>query len=178
MKRLSEEFGFQHAGHATPLLADGSDAPHIERSYAAQELMDMRALTIRQPYADAIIWGGKRTENRVRALSAFHLGATVLIHAAKATHASEVSASDLGLDTAPGARGAIIGTAVLDACHQASAEGCCAPWGMLGFWHWTLRDVRSLPRPVEAAGRLGLWVPAEEVVRNVLAQSPEPRPVR
>ncbi|MEV8626017.1 hypothetical protein [Streptomyces sp. NPDC051079] len=135
----------------------------------------MRALTIRQPYADAIVWGGKTTENRQRAVSAFHLGATVLIHAAKAPHASKVSAADLGLKQAPDARGAIIATAVLDSCHQATADGCCAPWGMLGFWHWTLRDVRPLSRPVAAEGRLGLWVPDEAVVRDVLAQFPQPR---
>ncbi|MFI1815138.1 hypothetical protein ACH414_32850 [Streptomyces sp. NPDC020422] len=130
----------------------------------------MRALTVRQPYADAIVWGGKTTENRLRPLSAMHLGTTVLIHAAKASHASEVTSADLGLDYAPDVRGAIIGAGVLDSCHQFSAGGCCAPWGMIGFWHWVLRDVRPLPQPVFVNGHLGLWTLSERTLRDVRAQ--------
>uniref|UniRef100_UPI003F49AB5A hypothetical protein n=1 Tax=Streptomyces sp. CA-141956 TaxID=3240051 RepID=UPI003F49AB5A len=94
----------------------------------------MRALTVRQPYADAIIWGAKRCENRSRPLPAAHLGTTILIHAGKEPHASKVTAAHLGRNHAPDARGAIIGTAVLVSSHQASAD-CCSRWGMNGFWH-------------------------------------------
>ena len=135
----------------------------------------MRALTIRQPYADAIVWGAKRVENRSRPLSDMHLGKMVFIHAALAPHASKVTAADLGLDHAPDVRGAVIGTAVLDSCHQ-NANGCCAPWGMAGFWHWVLRDVRPLPRPVPAVGMLGLWTPTPDVLHDVQVQFWETTP--
>ncbi|MEV8628573.1 hypothetical protein [Streptomyces sp. NPDC051079] len=130
----------------------------------------MRALTVRQPYADAIVWGGKTTENRIRPLSAFHLGTRILIHAAKAPHASNVTAADLGLEHAPDVRGAIIGTGILDSCHQSSADGCCSPWGMMSFWHWTLRDVQPLPQPVAVNGHLGLWTLPEAALRDVWDQ--------
>ncbi|MFI8967010.1 hypothetical protein ACIGO8_33430 [Streptomyces sp. NPDC053493] len=132
----------------------------------------MRALTVRQPYADAIVWGGKATENRGRPVSGMHLGTTILIHAGKELHASKVTAADLELPHAPDVRGAIIGTAVLDSCHEADPNGCCAPWGMLGFWHWTLRAARPLSRPVPADGALGLWTPTADVVGKVLAADP------
>ncbi|GAA2770455.1 hypothetical protein GCM10019017_10500 [Streptomyces showdoensis] len=136
----------------------------------------MRALTVRQPYADAIVHGTKRCENRSRSVSAMHLGTTILIHAAKAPHNSKVTAADLELAHAPDVRGAIIGTAVLDSCHQADPAGCCAPWGMVSFWHWTLRDIRPLPRPVPTDGLLGLWVPPAAVLHDVQAQFWEPTP--
>ncbi|MFI0929609.1 hypothetical protein ACH4TP_37660 [Streptomyces sp. NPDC021012] len=135
----------------------------------------MRALTIRQPYADAIVWGTKRTENRSRPIPAAHLGTTILIHAAKDLHASGAVASDFTHETWPDARSAIIGTAVLDSCHKAS-DDCCTPWGMDDHWHWTLRDCRPLPRPVPTAGALGLWTPPENVLHDVQVQFWEPTP--
>ncbi|MFF6844638.1 hypothetical protein ACFY8X_38610 [Streptomyces tanashiensis] len=133
----------------------------------------MRALTIRQPYADAIVWGTKRTENRSRPIPAAHLGTTILIHAAKAPHASGVVASDFTNATWPDTRSAIIGTAVLDSCHQAT-DDCCTPWGVVGHWHWQLRDCRPLLRPVPAAGALGLWAPSHDVLYDVQVQFWEP----
>lgn len=135
----------------------------------------MRALTVRQPYADAIVWGTKRTENRSRPIPAAHLGTTILIHAAKAPHTSGFVASDFPNATWPDVRSAIIGTAVLEACHQA-ADDCCVPWGMDGHWHWQLRDCRPLPRPVPATGALGLWTPTDDVLHDVQAQFWEPTP--
>ncbi|MEU8765280.1 hypothetical protein [Streptomyces sp. NPDC048659] len=125
---------------------------------------------MRQPYADAIVWVGKTTENRTRWLSTFHTGTRILIHAAKAPHASNVTAADLGLEYAPDARGAIIGTGILDSCHKSSADGCCSSWGMIGFWHWTLRDVQPLPRPVAVSGHLGLRTPPEATLHDVRDQ--------
>ncbi|MFD7980241.1 hypothetical protein [Streptomyces sp. NPDC059071] len=136
---------------------------------------EMRALTVRQPYADAIVWGTKTTENRSRPVPGMHLGSRILIHAARLPHASKVTAAGLGLTHAPDVRGAVIGTAILDSCHQA-ADGCCAPWGVADSWHWVLRDARPLPRPVPAVGLLGLWTPDEDVLDDVKVQFWEPTP--
>ncbi|MET9436920.1 hypothetical protein [Streptomyces sp. NPDC006551] len=135
----------------------------------------MRALTVRQPYADAIVWGAKRTENRTRPIPAAHLGTTILIHAAKDPHASGVVASDFTSTPWPDTRSAILGTAVLDSYHQAAGD-CCTPWGEPDGWHWQLRDVRPLPRPVPASGALGLWTPPVDVLHDVQVQFWEPTP--
>ncbi|MEU9703034.1 hypothetical protein [Streptomyces sp. NPDC047981] len=135
----------------------------------------MRALTVRQPYADAIVWGTKRTENRSRPIPAAHVGTTILIHAAKEPHASGIVASDFTSAAWPDVRGAILGTAVLDSCHQAT-DDCCAPWGMSDHWHWALRNARPLPRAIPATGALGLWTPSGNVLYDVQVQFWEPTP--
>ncbi|MEU6016889.1 hypothetical protein ABZ826_23425 [Streptomyces sp. NPDC047515] len=128
----------------------------------------MKALTIRQPYADAIVHGHhthgyKRTENRSRPIPPKYLGQTILIHAAKAPHpAAEI------WGPRPDVRSALLATAVLTSCHFDGA-GCCAPWGMPNWFHWQLDDVQPLTTPVPASGQLGFWTPPD----NVLAAVPE-----
>ncbi|MFE1500038.1 hypothetical protein ACFW89_33770 [Streptomyces albidoflavus] len=124
---------------------------------------------MRQPYADAITHGTKRCENRSRPIPRAAVGTTILIHAAQQTHASGVTAAHLGGHTWPGTRGAVLATAVLDFCHQAT-DGCCGPWGFPGYRHWILRDVTPLPRPVPARGALGLWTPPVDVLTAVQEQ--------
>lgn len=128
-----------------------------------------RALSVRQPYADAIAHGEKRCENRSRPIPRAALGTGVLIHAAQQAHASGITAADLDGYAWPDIRGAILAAAVLDSCHQAT-DGCCGTWGFPGYWHWILRDVTPLPQPVPARGALGLWRPPAEVLAVVQDQ--------
>lgn len=117
----------------------------------------MKALTIRQPYADAIAHGEKRIENRTRRTS--YTG-PVLIHAGLIGDRQAVLD---GIRPGPDVRGAVIATADLVGCHQAQ-DGCCAPWGFPDRWHWELDAVRALVTPLSVKGQLGLWVPSEELL--------------
>jgi hypothetical protein len=132
----------------------------------------VKALTIRQPWADAIVHlvgNPKRTENRTRPTKYRGL---VLIHAGLTGDRVAVLA---GVPVGPDKRGAVIGTAQIIGCHP--GMGCCAPWGMMQasrseppIWHWELADVRPLAAPVPAKGQLGLWNPPAEVLAAVLDQ--------
>ncbi|MFI8769497.1 hypothetical protein ACIGN6_31960 [Streptomyces sp. NPDC053792] len=129
----------------------------------------IRALTIRQPFADAVVHGTKRCENRSRPIPQAAMGTTILIHAALQAHASGVTAADLDGQAWPDTRGAVLASTRLDSCHQAT-DDCCGTWGFPGYWHWILRDVTPFPRPVPTRGALGLWAPPVEVLASVQDQ--------
>lgn len=128
----------------------------------------MRALTIRQPWADAIVHGEKRIENRTWTTA--HTG-PILIHAGSAYDpvARLIITDWTALNSWPDARGAVIGVAQLNGHHHA-ADACCAPWGEPTSVHWELSDVRPLPKPVPAKGRLGLWRPSDDLLNAVRRQ--------
>ncbi|MDX3232982.1 hypothetical protein [Streptomyces sp. ME19-01-6] len=137
------------------------------------EVPPMRALTVRQPFADAIVHGHPRDglktiENRSTTVPApaKHLGTTILIHAGKEPH--ELG-EDVDWEQRPDVRMGIIGTARLVGVHIDDG-GCCAPWGMRGYFHWQLADARALATPVPATGQLGLWTPKDDVLAAVHAQ--------
>ncbi|MEE6295167.1 ASCH domain-containing protein [Georgenia wangjunii] len=133
----------------------------------------MRALTVRQPWAWAIIHGGKDVENRSRNLAGAYRG-PVAIHAGlapfekdndgsrahKAAYGSEVPTALVF--------GALIGVVDLVGVHESPDEGCmgldpfdrarlCSPWAQQDVWHLVLANPRPLPEPVPYRGRLGLW---------------------
>lgn len=122
---------------------------------------DIPALSIRQPWASAIVLGGKDIENR--SWSTDYRG-PLLIHAAKSFDADDVDdvltiCSRAGLSTDwiddpfGGPLGGIIGRTELVACVARSAS----PW-FFGRYGFVLRDVRPLDfRPCR--GHLGLFVP-------------------
>jgi hypothetical protein len=145
----------------------------------------MRALTVQQPWAWAIIHGGKDTENR----SGFPMwrraaGQTIAIHAG--LRISERGLLDRRvLAVTPALRplhtGAIIGTVRVVAVHQALAD-CCQPWGEASFVehggrrrveivHLVLADPRPLAAPVACRGRLGLWTVPDELLEAVTADA-------
>lgn len=140
----------------------------------------MRALTIRQPYADAIVhvdhprWGRKRIENRSWPIPPAFVGTRIMIHAGKA---GDRRALDAGILPGPDARGAVIGTARLASCHLDSAncrtswpKPACGPWAELEVFHWVLDDVQALPVPVPVNGLQKLWTPSEDVQQAVRDQ--------
>lgn len=131
---------------------------------------DVRALTLRQPWAWAIAEAGKRVENRTRRT---HYRGALLIHAGLAIdwNASLPPAAATDLDGGhiflP--RGAVVAVAELTDCHEDT--GCCRPWGEPGTWHWCLENVRALPKPVRCRGFQGLWRPPAEVIEEVTAHA-------
>jgi hypothetical protein len=134
----------------------------------------MRALSIRQPWADAIVHGTKRTENRTRPAPDKHVGTRILIHTSLLGDRAAIL--PFGYNTArrdwPAARGAIVGAATLTGCHRDA--GCCTPWGQRSgarpVYHWQLTDVVALGQPVPAKGALGFWTPGPDALAAVYRQ--------
>jgi hypothetical protein len=137
-----------------------------------------RALTVKNPWAWAIIHAGKDVENRSRPTS--HRG-RLYIHAGKG-YASDAlkfpafSTLDLDFDvtgeTRRGidVRGLVIGTVDVIDCHSArdcwtgweakdgeTHEERCSEWAMEDHYHWVLADPRPLATPFPARGQLGIW---------------------
>lgn len=126
----------------------------------------MRCLTIRQPYAWAIMHGGKNIENRS---TAWRYRGSLAIHAGtrfSSQGVDEVS-SVLGYCVTEGATpGVILGVVDLVDVHR-ELVGCCAPWGHAGAVHLVLAHPRRLPVPIPCRGQLGLWTLPADVVAAI-----------
>lgn len=144
----------------------------------------MRILTVRQPWAWAIIHGGKDVENRVRNIAgsyrgpvAIHVGQEIDTHAIATPsriHPSFREAAEryMAANTDPlagspwmGGRGHIIGVVDLVDVHSpsdalflpaADVEGVCSPWAEPGAHHLVLANPRELDQPISYRGALGL----------------------
>jgi hypothetical protein len=111
-----------------------------------------RVLTVRQPYASLIIYGGKEVENRSQPT---RFRGRLYIHAGAAMHED---APNLELEPAMQlTRRAIIGYVQLIDCVRNSRS----QWAEPGMWHWLLADPVPLARRIPAQGKLGLWYPPE-----------------
>jgi len=111
----------------------------------------IRILTVRQPWASAIIYAGKDVENR-RWTTKYR--GRLYIHAGMQVDADDV----LPRDT-PAPRGAIIGHVELVGIVTDSASR----WAEAGQYHWVLGAAVPLAAPVPARGRLGLWSPDQKI---------------
>lgn len=145
----------------------------------------MKVITVRQPWAWAIIHGGKDVENRSRNIVGDYRGG-VAIHAGlgwsedgaedwevrRAMRSDELGypaddsetwAGESAYDGDPRfVHGAIIGTVNLWAVHRATPGNLCCPrgkgrWAMADHWHLCLNNPQPLAKPIPAKGRLGLW---------------------
>jgi hypothetical protein len=135
-----------------------------------QESPVKKSLTVRQPWAHAIIHGGKDVENRSQPTK--HRG-RLYIHAGKG-YAPEAlrfpAMSTIELDRDPtgdtkrgiDVRGMVIGTVDVIDCHH--ADDCwdadylrfCSKWAMPDHHHWTLANAQPVT-PFPARGMLGIW---------------------
>lgn len=121
-----------------------------------------KALTVKQPWAWAIVAGGKDVENRSWATK---YRGPVLIHAGKAADADALTCP--AMRRALGERGPalpagfVVGQAVLVGCHHADwcweESGHCSPWAMEDSFHWQLDQRVMFGEPFAAKGKLGLW---------------------
>lgn len=123
----------------------------------------VKALTMRQPWAWATIYGGKDVENR-RWRTAYR--GPLLIHAAKnADPEPEASTRLLWTMADPEgfgqpravlqAREAIIGVVFLIDVLTDSPS----PWAAAGRYHWVFEFPSPVDPPIPCRGRPGLWVP-------------------
>lgn len=157
----------------------------------------MRIMTIRQPWAQAIVWGGKDVENRSRNIAGDYRG-PVLIHAGKhhpttAEWAAYIdahpAAEERALAAAPADHprfGVILGVADLVDVHTSrysyhdgrpvcfdthTPRGqACSEWAIVGDNHLVLTNVRPLDTPIEWKGALGLRPAPFEVAGDTLYQ--------
>jgi hypothetical protein len=127
----------------------------------------MRILTVRQPWAWAIIHGGKDVENRVRNIAGDYRG-PVTIHAGLRDDPNGWDEYEAGWHDAASmsiARGAIIG--VVDLVDVHSVESCieqqrdgdwlvCSERAERAGHHLVLANPRPLARPIPFKGALGL----------------------
>lgn len=160
----------------------------------------MRILTVRQPWAWAIIHGGKTVENRGRNIAGTYRG-PIAIHAAQALDLSAFSGRVAALTAAAKAhtarttdpmesgawfhhRGHIIGVVDLVDVHHADDEACrsavdgspCSPWAERTGWHLVLENPRAVDQPIPLKGALGLRTLDDETTARVLAQIAPPAP--
>jgi len=154
----------------------------------------MRALTVRQPWAWAIMHG-KDVENRSRNIAGDYRGPVAITAAvADADNAPDGLWVDHAnfYDRAHGPmfkgpkteRGVVLGVVDLVAVHHASwnpmrpglcyylePEGRygerCSPWAQPEDWHLMLANPRPLPTPIPVRGRLGLWTLPDDVAAQV-----------
>jgi hypothetical protein len=143
----------------------------------------VRALTVRQPYADAIAHGAKAVENRTKPLPPKHVGVSVLLHAAKEAHATRITAAGLSEFTGTritdwtDTRSAILAVIRFRGSHRVTDDQwCCRPWGQVTtrvqpeVWHWEIDQVTRLAQPVPATGALGFWTVPDDVLAAVQRQ--------
>jgi hypothetical protein len=109
-------------------------------------------LTVKQPYASAIIAGVKPVEYRTWRAPDRLIGEMLLIHAGKRL-ATETEYRQF----ANGPRGAILGAVIVVDC----IDG-------VDWWEWVVRDPVVFCDPVHAIGRLQLW-PVPNVLRASVA---------
>lgn len=138
----------------------------------------IRALTVQQPWAWAIVSAGKTIENRTQLWS---YRGPLLIHAG-ARWSERGDQSPLIEQAARGRSlagaldmSAVVGIANLIDCHPDA--GCCKPWGESSYVehggrtrrrvvHLVLEGARPLPEPIPCPGALGLWVPPADIVER------------
>lgn len=122
----------------------------------------LKAITIWQPYAQAIALGLKRYETRSWATK---YRGRIAIHASKKTltKQSKVLAKKYGIDDCP--LGKVLLVADLTDCilmtqefikEQKQSELDFGDW-QIGRYAWKLENIRLLDEPIEITGKQGLW---------------------
>jgi hypothetical protein len=145
----------------------------------------MRILTVRQPWAWAIVNGHKAVENRTRNLAGDYRG-LVAIHAAQTIDTD--SCFDPRIKDVHNGRpfggvidtGVIIGVANLWAVHKhdGTADFRCCPnapryttWAEPNVWHLCLATPRKLNDPLPYKGALGLRELPGDIQYEILRRS-------
>jgi hypothetical protein len=150
----------------------------IQSSAPSKQRLPLRALSVQQPWAHAIMRLGKDVENR--SWRSKYSG-PLLIHAsARREPNPQGQLHEFMAKAPPKSRllhlptSAIIGVVDLVDYTKARISGVRIPedskskWAQTGYWHWQLRNARPI-RPVECNGRLGLWTPTPSVLRRLPA---------
>lgn len=145
----------------------------------------MKIITVRPPWAEAIIFAGKDVENRTRNLAGSYRG-PLAIHSSKrlatldemtafrsAHPAAHRKLGELTRAGHPSTLGKILGVVELvdvhhgpeygGGCHKLNSPlpvtptyGLCSPWGEAGAHHLVLANPRPLAEPIPFVGSLAM----------------------
>ncbi|MBZ6093430.1 hypothetical protein KVH02_34780 [Streptomyces olivaceus] len=129
----------------------------------------IRGITIKQPWAAAILHGGKRVENRPRPWGP----GWRLLHAGAAIDRAALR-DPLVARTVRGRElptRAILGIVRITGSHTDTGEPC-SPWAQSERVHLDLDDVHPLALPVPCDGQLGPWRVPLDVYESVRLQLP------
>lgn len=146
-----------------------------EPAPAPASMEPMFGLTVKQPWAWAICYAGKRLENRDWLPRSTLRGKRIAIHAGKGLDESGFHwLYKRGLITVPlpketRERGSIVALATYDGAVGAGLGETTDIW-FTGRYGWVLKDVQVLPSPVPCRGALGLWRVPEDVQIEVMSQ--------
>jgi hypothetical protein len=115
----------------------------------------MKTLTVKNPWAGAIMFLGKDVENRTWKTN---YRGRILIHASRTQDAGAYHGAFGSLFSDPAFAGKlrfgyIIGSVELFDCVR-NAE---SKWAEKGLWHWRVKDPVVFAEPVAIQGSLGLW---------------------
>lgn len=122
----------------------------------------MKVITMRQPYAQAVLLGLKRYETRSWATN---FRGKIFIHAGKAKLTKKALALAEKYSFVDMHFGEILLVAELSDCikitpefmrQQSQTELDFGDW-RVGKYAWKLSNVTILPRPIKVKGRLGFW---------------------
>ena len=125
----------------------------------------MKALTLRQPWAEAICRGWKVNETRSWGVPRYAtLPMQIALHASSSMTASEREFGRQRRIISP-PLGVVVAKATLVRCVRMTPEYIASIWEeelrwgnyAPGRWSWELALVQPLATPVPARGRLGLW---------------------
>jgi hypothetical protein len=124
----------------------------------------MLAVTVRQPWAWAIVCAGKDIENRSWANR--HVTGTIAIHAGFGLDSlDELPRGVRRPITAELVHGAIVGVVdVVGVVRRHRSKWFRGPLG------WKLQNPRALRRPIRCKGRLGLWIVSLKLQRAIQRQ--------
>lgn len=138
----------------------------------------MKVISVRQPWAYAILRLGKDVENRANkrgqdaARKQFAHSGPLLIHASTRTDGPEAwreiehlagrPVPALGGSDPATHLGAVVGIVTVHTVHTADAcstsrDGRCSRWAQPDAAHLMLAEPRVLAHPIYLPGRLGLW---------------------
>jgi hypothetical protein len=109
----------------------------------------LRALSIWQPWAHAILHLGKDVENRPKPTK--YRGRILIQASLTTTNHERAEAIKLGLNSDRLIRGAIVGDVEIVDCVDNSPSG----WARPNQWHWVLKNPRALFEPIPFKGALG-----------------------
>lgn len=137
-------------------------------------VLEMKALTVRQPWASLIVRGGKDIENRNWATR--YTGLVAIHSSAKMARADMEDAYDLMLTFVSGfsdnkfradefPTGSILGTVEIDSCVTRSES----PWFM-GEYGFVLHNPIAFPAPIKCKGALGFWTVPESLMASCREQ--------
>ena len=145
----------------------------------------MRVLTVRNPWAWAIVHGGKDVENRVRNVAGGYRG-TIAIHVGLRWDGGDdgrVEMTPREVRSAVEQKGWIVGVVDLENVHEArdcwtgvalldgtTHEEHCSVWGEVDVHHLVLANPRPLVTPIPYKGALGLRRLPQDVAAAVWAE--------